>query len=107
MTSGIPQADRTAAVSGAAGGLRRNSADHSPASRKTLRSSIEEALDSYFEELDGHPANDLYELFLSEVEAPLLEAVLRQTGNNQSKTASMLGLNRGTLRKKLKKYGLL
>jgi Fis family transcriptional regulator len=78
-----------------------------PFSHKTLRHSVEESLDNYFAELDGQIVNDLYDLFLSEVEAPLLEVVLKQTGNNQSKTASMLGLNRGTLRKKLKKYGLL
>jgi Fis family transcriptional regulator len=41
------------------------------------------------------------------VEAPLLEEVLRYTRNNQTKAAVLLGLNRGTLRKKLKQYDLL
>jgi len=75
--------------------------------QKTLRHSVEQTLESYFAQLDGQMVTDLYELFLSEVEAPLLQSVLKETGNNQSKTAAMLGLNRGTLRKKLKKYGLL
>lgn len=74
---------------------------------QTLRSSVKEALESYFAQLDGQRVTDLYALFLAEVEAPLLECVLKYTGNNQSKTAELLGLNRGTLRKKLKKYGYL
>jgi Fis family transcriptional regulator len=44
---------------------------------------------------------------MSEVEAPLLEAVMRYTRKNQSRASIMLGLNRGTLRTKLKLYGLL
>ena len=81
--------------------------DSAEPSRQTLRSSVEEALESYFAQLDGQMVTDLYELFLTEVEAPLLECVLRHAGNNQSKAAALLGLNRGTLRKKLKKYGYL
>ena len=46
-------------------------------------------------------------MVMSEVEAPLIEAVMRYTGNNQSKASIMLGVNRGTLRTKLKNYGLL
>jgi len=74
---------------------------------QTLRSSVEPALENYFAQLDGQPVTNLYELVLSEVEAPLLECVLKITRNNQTRTARMLGLNRGTLRKKLKKYGFL
>jgi Fis family transcriptional regulator len=43
---------------------------------------------------------------LSEVEAPLLEVVMQFTGGNQTRAAAILGLNRGTLRKKLRQYGL-
>ena len=46
-------------------------------------------------------------MVLAEVEAPLLEEIMRYTRNNQTKASRMLGLNRGTLRKKLKIYGLL
>ena len=74
---------------------------------KALRESVAEALDDYFDHLDGQPVTDLYDLVLAEVEAPLLETVLRVSGNNQSRAAKLLGLNRGTLRKKLKRYGLL
>ena len=73
----------------------------------TLRDSVEHALENYFEQLDGAPVNDVYQLVLSEVEAPLLEKVMEYTNDNQTRASEMLGLNRGTLRKKLKQYGLL
>ncbi len=73
----------------------------------TLRDCVEETLHNYFTDLDGQPANDIYDMVLSEIEAPLLEVVMRYTQNNQCKAAQVLGLNRGTLRKKLKRYGLL
>jgi len=73
----------------------------------TLRDSVEVALNNYFEQLDGAPVTEVYQLVLSEVEAPLLEQVMKYTRNNQTKASTMLGLNRGTLRKKLKQYGLL
>lgn len=73
----------------------------------TLRDSVENALQNYFAQLDGAPTTDVYQLVLSEVEAPLLEHVMEYTRNNQTKASEMLGLNRGTLRKKLKQYGLL
>ena len=73
----------------------------------TLRDSVAKALNNYFSQLDGQTVTNVYELVLSEVEAPLMEAVLDYTKGNQTKSAQMLGLNRGTLRKKLKQYGLL
>ncbi len=73
----------------------------------SLRESVEVALRHYFRDLDGQPTTDLYQLVISQVEGPLLEAVLDYTGSNQSKAAAMLGLNRGTLRKKLKQHQLL
>lgn len=73
----------------------------------TLRDEVEKALHNYFAQLDGAPVTDVYQLVLSEVEAPLLEQVLKYTRNNQTKASTLLGLNRGTLRKKLKQYGLL
>lgn len=74
---------------------------------RTLRNSVAEALSNYFRHLDGQPVTDVYNMVLAEVEAPLLEEVLRYTRNNQTKASVLLGLNRGTLRKKLKQYDLL
>ena len=73
----------------------------------TLRSEVEKALRRYFQHIEDEPVTDLYQMVMSEVEAPLLEAVMDYTGQNQNKASIMLGLNRGTLRTKLKHYGLL
>lgn len=73
---------------------------------KPLSSLTDECLHSYFESLNGHKPGDLYELVIGEVEKPLFRAVLRYTNGNQSEAAEILGINRGTLRKKLKDYKL-
>ncbi len=74
---------------------------------QSLRDSVEHCMDNYFKNLDGQPVTDVYDMVLAEVEAPMLEIVLKYTRHNQTKAAQVLGLNRGTLRKKLKQYGLL
>ena len=56
---------------------------------------------------DGEETSEFYNLVLAEVEEPLLRVVMEYTANNQSRAAAMLGLNRGTLRKKLRQYNLL
>ena len=76
-------------------------------SAASLRENVELAMANYFKHLDGQPVSDVYQMVLSEVEAPLLEQVMKYVRNNQTKAAHLLGLNRGTLRKKLKQYGLL
>lgn len=73
---------------------------------KPLRECVASALSEYFKHLDGHPPGNLYQMVLQEMEMPLLEAALRHTGGNQSHAAEILGISRGTLRKKLKLYGL-
>ena len=74
---------------------------------QSLRQSVEQSLTQYFNELDGQQTSALYDLFMQQVEAPLFECVMQHTQDNQSKAAAILGLNRGTLRKKLKQYDLL
>lgn len=73
-----------------------------------LHDSVRQSLENYISHLKGQqlPSN-LYEMILGEVEAPLMEAVMEYTKGNQSRAAIVLGLSRGTLRKKLKQYGLL
>ena len=71
-----------------------------------LTALVKRSLDRYFEELNGQPPAQLYELVVCQVEQPLLEIVMRETGGNISKAAVVLGINRATLRKKLHKYGL-
>ena len=88
---------------------RNNTGSDKPilANRKPLRAHTEDALKNYFATLDGDRPGDLYELVLGEVERPLFEAVMDFTAGNQSQAAGILGINRGTLRKKLKTYSLI
>jgi len=72
-----------------------------------LRDLTGDALRLYFRDLNGHKPNALYDLVLGEVEPPLFKAVLDYTRGNQSRAAEILGLNRATLRKKLRHYELL
>ena len=73
---------------------------------RPLSSLTDECLHSYFQQLNGHKPGDLYQLVIGEVEKPLFRAVLSYTNGNQSEAAEILGINRGTLRKKLKDYKL-
>jgi Fis family transcriptional regulator, factor for inversion stimulation protein len=76
-------------------------------SGQSLRDYVETAVSNYFQHLEGQDVTNVYEMVLSEVETPLLEVVMKYTRHNQTRAAEILGLNRGTLRKKLKQYGLL
>ncbi len=71
-----------------------------------LRNHAERALSDYFTSLHGHRPSHLYDLVLREVEEPLFRVVLDYAQGNQSRAAGILGINRGTLRKKLKQFGL-
>ena len=71
-----------------------------------LRNHTEQALSSYFDSLNGHRPGRLYDLVMREVELPLFQAVMDYAAGNQSRAATILGINRGTLRKKLREYGL-
>lgn len=71
-----------------------------------LRTQAAEALQCYFETLNGHKPAHLYELVMREVEEPLFKIVMDHASGNQSRAATILGINRGTLRKKLKEFGI-
>ena len=74
---------------------------------QTLKQCVNEALEEYLNQVDHEHISDLYNMVLGEVEAPMLAVVMKHARSNQSKAAAMLGLNRGTLRKKLRQYNLL
>ena len=74
------------------------------ASAHSLREHAEKTLRRYFADLNGHDPKDLYDMVLGEIERPLLATLLEYTRGNQSRAAAILGLNRSTLRKKLRKY---
>ena len=67
---------------------------------------VEKALTNYFDDLDGQDASELYELVISQTEKPLFEIVLKHYNGNISHAAQALGLNRGTVLGRLKKYGI-
>ena len=74
--------------------------------KKNLPDNIDTLLDQYFNDLDGDEPTAIYEMVINTVEKPLLLYIMYKTEGNQSKAAKMLGLNRNTLRKKLKQYNL-
>ena len=74
---------------------------------KQLSHQASKSMHKYFEQLDGENPTDIYNMVLKEVELPLLEIVMKQCDDNQSKASKILGINRGTLRTKLKEHNLL
>src|SRR5690242_2099062 len=85
-------------VEGGAGHGAHGSGSHS------LREHAEKPLRRYFADLNGHDPKELYEMVLGEIEQPLLTTLMEYTRGNQSRAAAILGLNRSTLRKKLRHH---
>lgn len=75
--------------------------------KQPLRESVELALTQYFSKLNGTAVTNVYEMVLKEIEEPLLKTVLSYVEGNQTRAAEVLGLSRGTLRKKLRYYDLI
>lgn len=71
-----------------------------------LCQSVRGSLKRYFKDLNGEEPVNLHCMVMSEVEKPLLELVMERAESNQTRAARMLGINRNTLRKKLKYYNL-
>ena len=71
-----------------------------------LSACVKLSLDRYFNDLNGEKTSGVYDMVIAEVEKPLLEIVMRHVKSNQCKAAEILGINRNTLRKKLKTYKL-
>ena len=86
--------------------MLKKSDQHLHSRNRLLSSFTEDAMRSYFKNLNGHKPAEIYRLVLGEVEPPLFRAVMEYTDGNQTLAAEMLGLNRATLRKKLKQYDL-
>ena len=74
--------------------------------KQPIRRSVTSAIELYLGDMNGHEVNDLYHVVLSEVEPAILDVVMQHVDGNQTEAAEMLGVSRGTLRKKLKLYGL-
>ncbi|MBC7650032.1 MAG: Fis family transcriptional regulator [Vitreoscilla sp.] len=76
-------------------------------SKKQIEECIRTSLDSYFGDLRGTEPDRMYDMMVRVVEKPLLEVVMQQADQNQSRAAEWLGLNRNTLRKKLVEHKLI
>ena len=73
-------------------------------SKANLSNDIDTLLDQYFTDLSGENPNGVYDMVIQSVEKPLLLYIMNLSEGNQSKAADILGLNRNTLRKKLKQH---
>jgi Fis family transcriptional regulator len=76
-------------------------------SKKQIEECVRTSLEGYFKDLRGIEPDGLYDMMVSVVEKPLLEVVMQQAEQNQSRAALWLGLNRNTLRKKLIDHKLI
>lgn len=73
---------------------------------QSISACIRESMETYFRDLDGEAPSNVYDMVMTCVEKPMLDSVLRFAGGNQTRAAEILGINRNTLRKKLKDHGL-
>lgn len=73
-------------------------------SSTSLADSVTQSVQKYFSELKGTEPVNLYEFVLEEIETPLFKAVMEHCKYNQSRAAILLGISRGTLRTKLRRY---
>ena len=74
--------------------------------KQPIRRSVTSAIELYLDDMHGHRVNDLYHVVMHEVEPAILSVVMEHVAGNQSQAAELLGISRGTLRKKLKEYSL-
>ena len=102
----MPQSRYSESTLNALVALRAESAPADTSSQPALRECVARAVRRYLSDLDDHEVNDLYDLVLREVEGPLFTEVLRHCAGNQTRAAATLGINRATLRKKLRLYKL-
>jgi len=73
----------------------------------TLKQAVRDTLKNYFTNIGSEQPVDFYSILLEEIERPLLEVLINHTHYNQVRMAQILGISRGTLRKKLKQHGML
>lgn len=72
-----------------------------------LSQTSERIINDYFDAHDdGIPPHGVYDRIMREVERPLIKVTLEATNGNQLKAAAILGINRNTLRKKIRELGI-
>lgn len=76
-------------------------------SKKHIEACIRDSLETYFKDLRGAEPHNVYDMVMQVVEKPLLDVVMQQADQNQSRAAEWLGINRNTLRRKLLEHKLI
>lgn len=71
-----------------------------------LREYVRRVAQDYLSDMDNTDPENLYQLFVTTVESPLIEEVLKKTAGNQSHAARILGITRNTLRSKMRQHGI-
>jgi len=71
-----------------------------------LRQHVQNTISRYLKDMGNTVPENLYQMLLAEIEPPLIEEILKHTGGNQSRAASMLGITRNTLRTKMQRYSI-
>ena len=71
-----------------------------------IRQHVQNTVGRYLRDMGKTVPENLYQMLLSEVEPPLIEEILKFTGGNQSRAASILGITRNTLRTKMQRYSI-
>ena len=67
-----------------------------------LSDAVKRSLERYFKDMDGERPTAIYEMVLKNIEKPMIETVLGHAKGNMTAAASMLGINRATLRTKMR-----
>lgn len=86
--------------------LGKNEEQNGTQQASQIYDAVKSSVERYLHELEDTDPSEMYAMVLSQIEQPLLETIMAHTGGNQSRAAEYLGLNRGTLRKKLRLYDL-
>jgi Fis family transcriptional regulator len=69
-----------------------------------LATAVRRALERYFRDLEGEKPTGIYHMVMKNVERPMIETVLGKADGNQTLAAEMLGVDRNTLRKKMRQH---
>lgn len=75
--------------------------------KHSIEDVVELKISRFLDQIGGFYPDNVHELIMTKVERPLLKQILRRVGGNQVQASKVLGINRNTLRKKMKLYGLL
>ena len=68
-----------------------------------IHDAVKRSLERYFKDMDGEKPTSIYDMVLKNVEKPMIELVLGQAEGNLTLAATMLGIDRNTLRKKMQR----